>query len=285
MPELAFVNGEFLPIDRATVSVEDRGFQFGDAVYEVLVAYAGRLFLPEEHLQRLRQSAAAIGLDYPFDQQPLLPVMQEGLRRCELRETMIYIQLTRGVAPRNIVIPQTIEPTTVMTFRPRPMVPEELRRRGLRVMTVRDTRWTNCYIKAVTLLPNMLARNDAIRQGHDDAVFVTADGHVRECTASNIFMIKEGRVRTPRRTHAILHGVTQMFVMRCADHLGLHVEECALSVAALRDADEVFLSNTTSEIMGITSVDDRPVASGHVGPLTRRLHEEFVRRARDTAKG
>ncbi len=140
MPELAYVNGEFLPLARATVSVEDRGFQFGDAVYEVIVSYNGRLFLPDEHMKRLRQSTAGIGLDYPYDRKPLIPVMQEGLRRSELADAMIYIQLTRGVAPRNIVIPPNIEPTTVMTFRPRPLVADETRRRGLRILTVPDIR-------------------------------------------------------------------------------------------------------------------------------------------------
>lgn len=279
MPELAYVNGEFLPLARATVSVEDRGFQFGDAVYEVIVSYNGRLFLPDEHMKRLRQSTAGIGLDYPFDRKPLIPVMQEGLRRSELADAMIYIQLTRGVAPRNIVIPPNLEPTTVMTFRPRPIVADETRRRGLRILTVPDIRWANCFIKAVTLLPNMLARNEAIRQGHDDALFVTHDGHVRECSASNFYIIKGGRVLTPRRTQSILHGVTQLFVMRCAESLRIPLEECDIPLAALQDADEAFLSSTTSEILGITSVDGKPVADGKVGPLTRRLHEEFVRQA------
>ena len=279
MPELAYVNGEFVSIDRAVVSVEDRGFQFGDAVYEVIVAYNGKLFLPDEHMQRLRQSAAGIKLDYPFDQQPLVTIMQEGLRRSELGDAMIYVQLTRGAAPRNIVIPPGIQPTTVMTFRPRPIIPEETRRRGLCVLTVPDIRWANCSIKAVTLLPNMLARNEAARQGHDDALFVTHDGHIRECTASNIYVIKEGRVRTPRRTQAILHGVTQLFVMHCAQSLGIPLEECDIPLEALRSADEAFLSSTISEVLGITAVDGKPIADGKVGPLTHRLHEEFVRLA------
>jgi len=279
MPELAYVNSEFVTLDRAVVSVEDRGFQFGDAVYEVIVSYHGKLFLPDEHMKRLRQSAAGIRLDYPFDQKPLVPIMQEGLRRSELREAMIYIQLTRGAAPRNIVIPPNIAPTTVMTFRHRPTVTEETRRRGLRVLTVPDIRWSNCFIKAVTLLPNMLARDEAVRQGCDDAVFVTHDGQVRECTASNIFIVKNGKVLTPRRTQAILHGVTQLFVMRCAESLRIPLEERDILVELLRTADEAFLSSTTSEVLGITSLDGKPIADGHVGPLTRRLHDEFVRQA------
>lgn len=277
MLEVACVNGEFLPLDRATVSVEDRGFQFGDAVYEVMVTYDGRLFRPQEHLRRLRQSAEAIELDYPFDDQPLLPLVYEGLRRSGLRDAVVYIQVTRGAAPRSLMCADGTRPTTVITFRPRPVVSEEVRRRGLRVMTTPEVRWSNCYVKAVTLLPNVLARHRAVRSGHDDAVFVTPEGHLRECTASNVFVVSRGRVTTPRRTQAILHGVTQLCVLQCAERLNIPWEERDVPVADLRAAEEAFLSSTTSEILAITSVDGQAIGDGRPGAITRRLHEEFLR--------
>ena len=280
MPELAYVNGVFGPIAEATVSIEDRGFQFGDGVYEVIVAYDGRLFLLELHMRRLRRSAAAIMLDYDFDEDPLEPVIAEGLRRCGFLDALVYVQLTRGVAPRSHEIPENITPTVVMTFKPLPVVPDELRQRGARMMTTLDTRWANCYVKAIILLPNVIAKNEALRRGYDDAIFVTETGEVRECTAYNLFIAKDGKLTIPPRTESILHGVTQGLLLECAAAIGLKVNEEAFDIATLCAADEVFMSGTTVDALGITSVNDQPIGDGRVGPITRRLYEEFVKRSR-----
>jgi len=280
MPELAYVNGVFGPIAEATVSIEDRGFQFGDGVYEVIVAYDGRLFLLELHMRRLRRSAAAIMLDYDFDEDPLEPVIAEGLRRCGFLDALVYVQLTRGVAPRSHEIPENITPTVVMTFKPLPVVPHELRQRGARMMTTLDTRWANCYVKAIILLPNVIAKNEALRRGYDDAIFVTETGEVRECTAYNLFIAKGGKLTIPPRTESILHGVTQGLLLECAAAIGLKVNEEAFDIATLCAADEVFMSGTTVDALGITSVNDQPIGDGRVGPITRRLYEEFVKRSR-----
>ena len=277
MTELAYINGVFCPIADAKVSIEDRGFQFGDGVYEVVVAYDGRPFLLDEHLMRLRRSLAAIGLD--FDPDPLEGIIAEGLERSGLGDAMVYLQVTRGAGSRNHNIPAGLTPTVVMTFKPRPVVPEELRRRGARVMTTLDTRWANCYVKAITLLPNVLAKNEALKKNCDDAIFVTASGEVRECTAANLFMVRGGNIQIPPRTEAILRGVTQGFVIDCASAIGLEVQERAFNVDMLRQADEVFMSGTTVEVLGITTIDDRPVGDGRVGPITDRLYAEFLKRA------
>ena len=235
---------------------------------------------------------------------PFGPIIEDGLRRSAFEDAVIYVQLTRGVAPRVHAPPEGLTPTVVMTFKPLPVLPAELRERGARVMTVVDTRWSNCYIKATTLLPNVLAKGEALRRGYDDAIFVAetgspatfrtgqarpesaaADsrnvkGEVRECTASNIFVAKAERLRIPPRTEAVLHGVTQGFLIECATAIGLSVEESAFNVETLYTADEVFMSGTTVEALGITSIDDRPVADGKVGPITRRLYEEFTKRVR-----
>ena len=278
MPELAYVNGTFCRIEDAKVSIEDRGFQFGDGVYEVIVAYNGKLFLAAEHLRRLRNSAAAIRLEYDFDAAPIESILEDGLRRSELREAMIYVQLTRGVAPRAHAFPANVRPTLVMTFKPRPTVPPELRERGARVMTVSDPRWANCFIKAIILLPNVLAKNEALRQGFDEAVFVAATGEVRECTSSNIFLVDGRTVIIPPRDSSVLHGVTQGFLMECVRGLGLEVVERAFDVPTLKSAAEAFLSSTTTEVLGITQVDERRIGTGAVGPITRQIHAEFLRR-------
>jgi D-alanine transaminase len=280
MGESAYVNGVFGPIAEAKVSIEDRGFQFGDGIYEVIVAYDGRLFLVEQHMRRLRRSAAGIALDYDFEARPLEPIIAEGLRRSELRDALIYIQITRGAAPRSHTIPVGLTPTVVMTFKPLPRLPDELRERGARVITMPDIRWANCYIKAITLLPNVLAKNEALRKGYNDAIFVTADGEVRECTSANIFIVSGGSLLIPPRNESILHGVTQGYLIELASSIRLKVREEVIHLELLRHADEVFMSGTAAEVLAITSIDDRPVGNGRVGPITQRLYDEFLSRTR-----
>lgn len=281
MKELAYVNGVFSPIAEAVVPIEDRGFQFGDGVYEVIVTYNGRLFQLAAHLERLRRSLAAIELDYDFERDPLEPIIEEGLRRSGLRDAMVYIQITRGVSARSHAVPAGMTPTVVMTFKPRPVVPAGLRERGASINTVTDSRWANCYVKAITLLPNVLAKTDAVRRGYDDAVFVTPAGEVRECTSANIFIVVDGKVIMPPRNESVLHGITQRFVLDTAASIGIAVEEHTFDVGALQAADEAFMSSTTVEVLGVTRVDDRPIGDGRVGPVTGRLLEAFHARLRD----
>ncbi len=276
--ELAFVNGEFSPIGEARVSVEDRGFQFGDGVYEVLVAGEHGVFLLDEHLRRLKRSAAAVGIQYDFERRPLKPVIFEGLQRCGLSPAMIYIQLTRGAAPRHHVVPDTIEPTIVLTWRRRNLLPEADRAAGVRVITTKDIRWDHCFIKAITLLPNVMAKTEAYRRGCFDALFVDDKGEVKESTTANVFVVRNGKVRIPPRNESILHGITQGFVIDCARNIGVDLQETRIDQEELRSADEVFLSSTTIEVLSVTSIDDRPVADGKPGPVSRRLFEEFCRR-------
>ncbi|MBU0719440.1 MAG: aminotransferase class IV [Planctomycetes bacterium] len=277
MMELAYVNGTFGPIAEAKVSIEDRGFQFGDAVYEVIASYHGELFQFDAHLRRLRGSAAGIGLEFDFDAYPLESVIVEGLERTGLRDATVYIQITRGVAPRCHVVEKTPTPTVVMTFKPRVEVPEDLRKRGIRAMTILDQRWANCFIKAVTLLPNVLARQEALRRGYDDAIFVTATGEVRECVAANLFIVEQGRITIPPRTASILHGVRQAFVIECAAELGFTVEERAFDVETMCRADEVLMSSTAIEVLGVTRIDGRTIGDGKVGPITKQLYAELCR--------
>lgn len=279
MGELAYLNGEFLPITEARVSIEDRGFQFGDGVYEVLVAYAGKPFLMDRHLARLRRSAGAIGIR-EYGTRPLDEVILEGVRRCDLQDAMIYIEVTRGTAPRSHIIAKGLTPTVVITFKPLPIIADEVRERGLKVMTTLDTRWAHCYIKAITLLPNVLAKNEAIGRGLDDVIFVTADGQVRECTSSNVFMVADDVLFLPPRDQSVLHGVTQGFLLECAESIGLPVREETIRIDELREADEVFLSSTLAEVLGIVEIDGQTVGHGSVGRVTRSLFAEFRRRSR-----
>ena len=282
--ELAYLNGKFLPLDRAFVSIEDRGFQFGDSVYEVIAVYDGRPFLAERHLERLRRSTAAIQLDLDLDALNLPEVIREGLERSGLGDALVYIQLTRGYAPRSHLVPARTTPTVVLTFKRLVTPSEETYARGVSVMTTREIRWAHCFIKAVTLLPNVLARTEAHRRGYDDAIFVTDAGEVREGTSSNVFVVQDGAVHLPPRTEAVLHGITQSVILGCAETVGVPVVERAFDVDFLHAADEVFLSSTTIEVLGVTAVDDQPVGAGKVGPITRKLHGELRRRTRCPAE-
>lgn len=281
MKELAYINGVFCPIDEAKVSIEDRGFQFGDGVYEVVAAYGGQPFQLERHLQRLRKSLAAVRINYDVDARPLAPIIAEGLARCgNGRDMMVYIQITRGAAPRSHAIPDSISPTVVLTFKELPEVPADLRRRGIRLMSTPEIRWAHCFVKAITLLPNILVKSEALATGFDDAVFVTKGGEVRECTSANIFMVRGGEILMPPRTESILHGVTQSFLMDCAEGIGITMREQAFSIDELRDADEAFISSTTVEVLGVSSIDDGPIGGGKVGDVTEALFDEFRQRSR-----
>ncbi len=282
MPEIAYVNGKFSPIGEAVVSVEDRGFQFGDGIYEVIAAYADEPFLLDRHLARMRRSADAIKIPFDFDGTNIESIVRDGLHRSGIREAAVYLQITRGVAPRSHVIPKGMTPTLVMTIRPLPQISDDLRRRGLRAMTMLDNRWPNCYIKAVTLLPNILAKNEAMARGFDEAIYLTAEGDVRECTSANVFIAREGKLVFPPLNESILHGVTLSFILECARGIGVQVREGAFDIDALRQADEVFLSSTMSEVLGITSIDNKQVGDGKVGSITQRIFSEFRSRSRLT---
>lgn len=285
MKELAYLNGVFGPISDAKVSIEDRGFQFGDGVYEVIAVYNGVPFRLREHLKRLANSLAQVRIDFDLAKRPIEPIILDGLARSGVTdEALVYIQITRGAAPRAHAFPQSISPTVVMTFKPLPQVLAGVRERGIRAMTAPDIRWDRCFIKAITLLPNILAKNEALDRGYDDAIFVTDRGEVRECTSANIFIIRDGALYTPPRNESILHGVTLGFLLECAEAMNLKVHERPFNLDTMFHADELFQSSTMMEVLGIVSVDDQPIGDGRVGPITRRLFEEFRRRSREVTR-
>ncbi len=279
MKELAYLNGIYCPIDQAMVSIEDRGYLFGDGVYEVIACYNGKPFLLEAHLARLRKSLAAVHIDYDWDKAPFEPIIEQGLRKSAMaRRGMVYIQITRGTEARSHVYGAGLTPTVVLTFKPMAELSAARRQRGAYMMTAEDIRWAHCFIKAITLLPNVLVKNEAIRRGLDDAIFVSPSGEVRECTSANVFIVNDGAVTMPPRTEAVLHGVTQGFLIQCAKGIGVDVREVAFDVETMMSADEVFMSSTTAEVLGVTQIDGKPVADGQVGEITQRIFQEFRNR-------
>jgi D-alanine transaminase len=285
MSEIAYVNGEFLPLERATVRVEDRGFQFADGVYEVVRTYGGKPFAVDAHLARLFRSLEAIELRIPLGAEQLKAIICEGIARSGFAEAIVYAQITRGCAPRHRGLPKNIEPTIVMTVRELRAPAAKLRETGIAVVTMRDFRWARCDIKSIALLPAVLAYQAAKKAGADDAIFVEEDGTVNEATGANVFVVTRGRLRTPPKSARILPGVTRDKVLEAARAAGIEVAEERITKSDLYSADEVFLTSTTSEVTPVAVVDGKQIGAGKTGPVrlcspqavSARIYEQFAR--------
>jgi len=270
MEEIAFINGRFCSLSEATISIEDRGFQFGDGVYEVIVARRGRPFRLAQHLDRLKRSTDAIDLPVDYAALNLPAVIEEGVRRCGFDEVMIYIQITRGVAPRDHVYSGDITPTVAATFKARP-VHTHARARGVALETTSDIRWAKCSVKSTALLANVLIKNAARRRGFFDAVILGEGDVVRETAVANIFIVNDGAIRTPPATDHILHGVTRGYLLECAARLGIPCREVHFSRSEMLAADEVFITSTTMNVMPVTSIDGSAIGDGKPGTIAERL--------------
>jgi len=268
-------NGERL-LDRteASVDVEDRGHTFGDGIYEVFRVYGGKLFEPELHWARFERSAKEIRIELPLTIEELQRGVDALVRADELEEGIVYLQLTRGAAPRAHPFPAGAKPA--LTAFTKPMArPAEALETGAAVVTRPDIRWLRCDIKSLNLLPNVLAKQEASEAGASEAV-LHRDGVVTEGSSSNIAIVKDGVVRTHPANHLILHGVTRALALRLAHELGLPLAEEAFTLDELRGADEAFLLGTTVEVMPVVRIDGDPVGDGRPGPVTRKLQAAFA---------
>lgn len=275
MPETAFLNGRFLPLAEATVSIEDRGFQFGDGVYEVIRTYRGRPFKLDAHLARLDRSAQAIDLRQPYPFERWVEYVTEGLRLGDFPETKIYVQITRGTAPRDHAYAPDLQPTVLMTFRELQPLNAIVQSTGVAAMTMKDIRWGRCDIKSINLLANVLARQQAKKRGVFESILVR-DGQVTEGAVSNVFIVQDGKLITAPEGGWILSGVTRQVVLELARHEGLTVQERYCSEQELLGATEVFLTGTTVEVLGVVHIDGKQIGTGQPGPLTRSLAKRFL---------
>ena len=275
MPDVAFVNGAFvLPAD-AKVSIDDRGFQFGDGIYEVIRTYGGRPFELDAHLARLDRSAAALDLTQPYSRAEWTNRILEGIRRAAYPEDKIYIQLTRGVAPRDHAYEADLTPTVVMTVRELHPLSRSVQAAGVEAMTIEDIRWGRCDIKSVNLLGNVLARQQAKRAQVFEAILVK-EGSITEGAVSNVMVVRGGTVMTAPEGPRILSGVTRAVVLGLARKEGLPVQERSIAPADLYGADEVFLTGTTVEVLAVVRVDGKVIKDGRPGPITQRLAAGFT---------
>jgi D-alanine transaminase len=273
--ELVWFNGKVMPLCQARIGLEDRGFNFADGVYEVVRFYRGRTFTLDEHMERLDRSASAIHLTLPVATSELKVQIRQLIDQTALLEGMIYLQLTRGEAPRSHPFPANTKPTLFFYARPLPAPWTPGDGEGCKIISVDDERWRRCWIKSLALLPNILAKQEAVTAGCDEAVFVH-NGTITECCSSNIFSVRNGKVYTCPVGEKALPGITRLVVFRVAKRLGIPVEEVALPIDQAKAADEVFITSTTRELNWVKTWDNQPVDSGKCGPITRKLHEAYV---------
>ncbi|WP_424161888.1 D-amino-acid transaminase [Bacillus amyloliquefaciens] len=272
----ALVNGQLIDREEAAVDIEDRGYQFGDGVYEVIRVYNGALFGLREHIVRLFRSAAEIGIALPFSAEDIEWDLQKLVQENKLIDGGVYIQTTRGKAPRKHQYDKGLEPqTTAYTFSVKK--PENEQKVGAQAITAEDKRWLRCDIKSLNLLYNVMIKQKAYEAGAYEAVLIR-DGAVTEGTSSNVYAVINGIVRTHPANELILNGITRIKLLELMKENGIEVREKPLTEDELRGADEIFISSTTSELIPIVTLDGKPVGSGAPGPVAKTILEAFQSR-------
>ena len=272
---VVWFNGEYVAKEKVTISPDDRGFLFGDGVYEVIRSYHGRLFKFAEHLQRLATGLKELrveGVDLPAIEAAAVRLIAEN--DLGNKEAMVYIQVTRGAAPRTHEFPPAgTEPTIYVEARPL-LAPENERRNGVAAILVSDQRWSRCDIKSINLLPNILAQQRAREAGAYEAIF-TRDGLLQEGSHSSILFVKDGVLVAPPLTNRILPSVTRKVVMELAAEVSIKAELRPCRESELFDFDEILMVGTASEAIPITSVNGKNIRGGYVGPVARKLQKAF----------
>lgn len=265
-----YLNGEYLPIGQGRVSVEDRGFQFGDGVYEVMRAYGGKVFRMGQHLDRLERSLAFLQVPLPEPRAKIEEVCRRLLG--ELKDATIYLQVTRGAAPRVHAFPKEIRPTMVGYARPYRADPPE---KTWTLLSVEDDRWAHCDIKTICLLPNALAKQKAVQAGSDEALFVREEGTVTEGCTTNAFLVRGGAMVTHPADSRVLHGITRAAAIELAGELRVPLLEQRFTLRQALEADEFFMTGTGIHAMPVVSIDGKKIGTGTAGPVTQRLRAAF----------
>jgi len=263
---IVYLNGEFLPLDQAKVSVLDRGFLFGDGVYEVVPVYGGKPLRLAEHLERLDNSLRGIRMKSPLGADDWERIFNRLI--VGVHDQSIYLQITRGAAPkRDHAFPKDTAPTVFAMCTPIAPIPAS----GVRAITVPDIRWQWCHIKAITLLANVLLRQQALDEGCAEAILVS-DGHALEGAASNLFVLVDGVLLTPPKGHDILPGITRDLVVEIAQANAIPFEERRIALEELQRASEVWLTSSTREVLPVVELDGKTVGSGEPGPMWQRVN-------------
>jgi len=266
----AYVNGHFLPMESAMVHIEDRGFQFADGVYEVVACFNGHFLDMGPHLERLEQSCAAINIPLPCTLERLAELVQETWRRNPFQDAMVYIQVTRGAAPRAHLAPDNLVPTLVITSADLPKPSESKLAKGAKAITLADFRWKHCEIKSIALLASVMGKQEANRRQADEAFWLDGEGHVLEGCSTNIFAVINGTLVTHPLDHQVLGGITRKMLIRVAHDAGIKVQERPWKLDE-PGLTETMLTSTTNAALPVCFMDDKPVGNGVPGPMTRKL--------------
>jgi D-alanine transaminase len=286
MSRIAYVNGRYVAHRDAVVHVEDRGYQFADGVYEVCEIRAGRLIDERRHMQRLERSLAELAIAWPMTPAALAVVLREVVARNRVENGIVYLQITRGVAPRNHAFPNpAVRPSMVVTAKNLDVPGNAAKAgKGVAVITVAENRWDRVDIKTVGLLPNVLAKQAAKDAGAFEAWFVDGDGLVTEGSSTNAWIVtKDGVLVTRPAEHGILRGVTRTVIFDIVAREGIPIEERGFGLEEAMDAREAFITGASTIVMPVISIDGRKVGDGRPGPLATRLRDVYHRHAEASA--
>ena len=264
---IVYLNGDFLPLSEAKVSVLDRGFIFGDGVYEVIPVFGKRLFRLEEHLERLENSLKAIKLENPLSRQEWIDTLEKLIARNQGENQAIYLQVTRGPAKRDHNFPKTVVPTVFIKSDPIEAQPPS---EGVKAITCADIRWQLCDIKSIALLANILLRRQAVEAGAYEAILIR-DGYVMEGAASNVFIVVDGVAITPPKSQFILPGITRDLILEVMQAAKLPCREAEIPESQLHLAEEIWVTSSTREIVPIVTLDNKPVGNGEIGPIWEQV--------------
>ena len=268
-----YLNGQYLPIEDAKISVLDRGFIFGDGVYEVIPVYSRKAFRLAEHLRRLQHSMDGIKLANPHSDSEWTAIIEELIARNAAEDQYLYLHITRGVAKRDHAFPNPpVTPTVFMMSNPLPTPPAELLHSGIACITAPDNRWLRCDIKAIALLPNVLLRQMAVDAGCAETILIRDQEFMTEGAASNIFVVKNGKLLAPPKDNLMLPGITYDVILELAAANAIPHEVRRIPVAEVFAADELLLTSSTKEVLAITRLDGQPVGDGKPGAMFARLH-------------
>lgn len=274
MSQIVYLNGKFLPLEDAYVPVLDRGFIFGDGVYEVIPVYSRRAFRLREHLQRLQHSLTGLRLANPYSPDAWEQLVQKLIAQNEPEDQSLYLHITRGVAPRDHAFPKNAVPTIFMMSNPLLIPSKEQVENGVTAISSNDIRWDRCDIKAIALLPNVLLRQMAVDAGAVETVLFR-DGILTEGSASNIFAVEKGVILAPPKDNHMLPGITYDLLLELAKANGIPVEIGHFNEARIRAADELWITSSTKEILAIVTLDGKPVGIGKPAPMFQRMHSLY----------
>lgn len=269
-----YLNGSFLPLEEARVPVLDRGFIYADGVYEVMPSLGGHLLKLEEHLDRLSRSLAAVRIEAPMSRAQWRGMLADLVAQAPGADLSVYLQVTRGVAPRDHAFPKSAQPTIFAMCNPMPPVSLDVLQRGVSAVMADDFRWGRCDIKSIALLANVLMRQQALDMGANESILVR-NGMVTEAAAANVYAVLDGVIYTPPEGPDILPGITRLLTLELAQTHGLPYRITPLPLELFRQAEEVWLSSSTKDVIPVTRIDGKPVGTGMPGPLWTRMHGLF----------